>query len=226
MSDLGPFADDLTRPDPGALDLRFGVVTARSDPTSTDTATATVKDIDVPILSMTGPDVGARVAYLEQGPRRLVLGEYGHENPACKVSLATNVSLVGNTPVTVGDFLWDANSITEWQQGVGHSTVSFPGLLFLQYPGRYWIAGGIEFGPGDGYRMLALKINGTVFRSSTSYTSNAIYGSQLDFMVPIERAAGDYVSMGYVHNNSGGNINAVAGAVKTYLSVERSAAVF
>jgi hypothetical protein len=218
-------ADDIAQPDPGAVDLRFGVVTARTDPTTTDAGTATIKGIDVPILSRNGPAVGARAAYLEMGPRRLCLGEYGYENPACKVSLINPVSLVGNTPFTVGDFLWDTNSLTEWQQGIGHSQVSFPGLLYIQQPGRYWVSAGFSFAPGDGYRMLALKFNGTIFRFTTDFAPNAIFGSQLDVTVPIELSAGDYVSVGYVHNNSTGNINANGGTVATYLSVERSAAL-
>lgn len=184
--------------------LRFGVVAAKTDYTTHDTATITINGIAMPYLTMNEPQVGDWVVWLEHGENRLCIGEYGAGVARVKSYLFFPQNVAPNSVAAPGDVLFDSSSATEFQHRFSHSTSFLPQIFSPVKTATYDVACGVEFAGGNGsLRAVFLKVNGTVIAADWDYAPNALFPTTCRIAGPLELAAGDDIRVAYVHNASG-----------------------
>lgn len=207
-------AEDVSRYVMNGAVLRFGVVEDWTPETLHDTATVSINGVWMPYLINCSPSIGEKVAWLQMEDNRVCIGAYGTDLPRVKSWLSTGVSVAPST----FDIYFDGNSTTDHQWVFDHSTSFFPYLFSPTKRGYYDVYGGISFAPGDGnIRALGLKQNGTAIWSKVTSDCNPLFGTSINFCIPINLEAGDTLSLYGIHNASG-NLNLDIGWATTYFA--------
>lgn len=160
-------------------------------------------------------NAGAAVNW-SAGTRRIGLCEpAAYYNQQCMVTNSANQSIPNNTDTAL---TFD----TETFDGAGmHSTSSNTSRITVNYPGRYFFAGGMLFAGGStGVRVAFLYKNGTTRIGEVGQAGDVTNGNRLCPVGFADMAAGDYVEL-WVFQNNGGALNSQVATAFPYFQCSR-----